>query len=124
MEREDPLDIFGRFLMENLRDKAIYQLERLIHSKIKAPSSLSLQEELSKFTDDEINLIRKLFLDSIDSGIHDFLFAVQEVNDLEEEDINIIVNGENIAALSDGLQGELFTEEGWILQYSEYPDSE
>lgn len=37
----------------------------------------------------------------------------------DNEDFALIKDGENIAELSDGLSGELYTEDGWISKYSE-----
>ena len=47
------------------------------------------------------------------TATHDFLSAIQEKNDLEG-DIKILVGQINIAGESDGLNGEIFTENGWI----------
>jgi hypothetical protein len=54
--------------------------------------------------------------------MHDFLFAVQELSDAGQQ-FEIRVDGENVASLSDGLHGEIFTEEGWIATYSKFPRS-
>ena len=56
---------------------------------------------------------------SIDAAIHDFLFAIEEQADFEN-DIQIIVNEDNIVEMSDGLQGELFTQDGWLEKYSKF----
>ncbi len=37
----------------------------------------------------------------------------------EHDEFQIIVGGENIADISDGLSGELYTSDGWIEKFSE-----
>jgi len=115
----EELDIFGKFLMKHFRDNALYNLNALIEGKQKAPSLQQLQASLASLGEVEIEILKKACMDSLDSGIHDFLFALQESTD-NEVGVEVIVNGENIAKLSDGLQGELFTEDGWFSKYSEY----
>jgi hypothetical protein len=56
---------------------------------------------------------------SVDKAIHDFLFKLQEVADFED-DIQVLVDGENGAGLSDGIHGELFGEDGWQARYSKF----
>jgi len=55
------------------------------------------------------------------SSTHDFLFAIQEQADFEE-DIQLNVANKNVAELSDGLHGEIFSESGWIKKYSAFKD--
>ena len=49
--------------------------------------------------------------DTSDTNTIDFIF---------ENDIQIIVNEDNIVEMSDGLQGELFTQDGWLEKYSKF----
>lgn len=113
------LDIFGKLLMKSFRDRALYQLDTLIEGKFNVPSLQKLQESLSTMNENDKEILIQTCIESLDSGIHDFLFALQESSD-NKDGIEIIVNGKNIAELSDGLQGELFTEDGWFAKFSKY----
>ena len=113
------LDKFGQFLMKNFRDNAIYKINSLFEGHSKAPAYQKLQNSLKPIKDEEKEIIKKAFIISLDSGLHDFLFSLQESTD-NKEGIEVLVNGTNIASQSDGLQGELFTEDGWLSKYSEY----
>ena len=53
-------------------------------------------------------------------AMHDLLFAFQESHDCESG-IEITVNDEPVAAMSDGMHGEIFGEDGWIVRFSKYP---
>lgn len=113
------LDKFGRFIVENMRDKGIDNYDKLAKGLWKTPSLQSLQEDLKQFDENQLSIIRQCVGSSIDTAIHDFLFALQESTDLGQG-IEVIVDKTNIAELSDGLHGEPFGEDGWYAKYSAY----
>lgn len=117
MSRE--LDKFGQFIMENFRDCAIDYYEVLAKGGWKAPSLKPLQTDLSQFTEEQLLVIRRCMISTIDTALHDFLSAVQEASDLDKG-IKIMVDETNIAEVSDGLPGELFSEDGWFAKFSKY----
>lgn len=121
MSHEIALDIIGTIIMEDLRDKSINYLEKLIEGKWKSPSTQQLQIDLKQFNEDQLKIIKRALIASIDTGIHDFLFKIQEQ---DEEGFRITVNGQNIAEISDGLHGELFTEDGWYHRFSKYGEKQ
>lgn len=116
---ENPLDKFGEFIVENMRDKGIEFYDKLSQGSWKAPSLKLLQEDLNKFDEKQLSIIRQCIISSIDTAIHDFLFALQESSDMNEE-VKVIVDGQNIGKLSDGLSGEPYTEDGWYSKYSSF----
>jgi hypothetical protein len=113
------LDKFGEFVMKKLRDPAINNVEGLLRSHWKAPALKKLQSSLTKLTPKEKELVRRCVVQSIDTAIHDFLFAVQERADFEN-DIEIRVDGKNIVPLSDGIHGEAYGDEGWQARFSDF----
>jgi hypothetical protein len=119
MEPDNTLDKFGKFLVEKCRDKGIYCTEQLLHARWKAPHLQSIQAELALLTQSQKEVVRKATILSIDSAIHDFLFALQERADFEN-DIQIIVDNKNIVEISDGIHGEPYSEEGWYTKFSKY----
>jgi hypothetical protein len=123
METENRLDKFGQFLVENLRDRGISKAEGLLNGEWRAPSLLNLQTELGKLSDAQKESVKATVINSIDTAIHDFLFALQERTDFDN-DIQIVVDGENVAELSDGIHGEAYTDEGWYAKYSKYGEPE
>lgn len=115
-------DVFGQFLVTEFRDNTIDFFEILVKGDWKSPGLQKLQLELSSFDQDQIDIIRRVLIRSIDTGMHDLLFKLQEQADFENE-IKILVNGTNIIAESDGLHGELFTEDGWNHRFSKYGEN-
>ncbi|QDT64670.1 hypothetical protein V22_19110 [Calycomorphotria hydatis] len=117
---KESLDKFGEFFVRNLRDKMLDDLEMLMAGSWKAPALQNLQERLAAMSDDQRSTIRDTAERLITTGMHDFLFAVQEDSDAEGS-IRLEVDGVEIAKTSDGLHGEIFTEDGWIERFSKYP---
>lgn len=114
----DALDAFGRFVMENLRDKAISTAELTLAGHWKAPSLQKLQSELAGLTAEQQRLVIRV----VDSATHDFLFALQEAND-DDQSVQVLVHGENVAEQSDGLHGEPYSGEGWQARFSKYGEA-
>lgn len=119
METDDTLNKFGKFLVQNLRDSGINFAENLLANHWKSPELINLQNEIQSFSDDKKNIIRQIVVKTIDNAIHDFLFAVVEQADFDNE-IQIIVDKKNIVELSDGLHGESYSEDGWNAKFSKY----
>ncbi|MEZ4222534.1 MAG: hypothetical protein R3B13_16460 [Polyangiaceae bacterium] len=105
------------YVATNLRDRGIDHLDSLLAAHWKAPSLLKLQIELQRLTPTQRDLVRRAFGSSMDAAIHDFLFALQEQCD-NEGSISVRVGRHNVAKLSDGLQGEMFSADGWFARFS------
>ncbi|WP_434752301.1 hypothetical protein [Paenibacillus amylolyticus] len=119
MNEKQALDTFGQVVMSDLRDRSIDFFELLVEGHWKSPSLEKLQAGIQGLNEEQINLVRAILIRSLDRGIHDFLFKLQEQADFEN-DIEIKVQDVDIIQSSDGLQGELFTEKGWIAKFSKY----
>ncbi|WP_088341940.1 DUF6547 family protein [Robiginitalea sediminis] len=122
----DPLDKFGKLVVEKLRDKQIDAFQGLIKGKWRDKKSKELHAKLSKFTLNQKQVVADVLEEALENAMHDFLFAIQESNDLDDG-LKVYMNGKNVAELSDGLHGEIFGEEGWVHRFSRhksfYPDN-
>ena len=115
MKALTPVDKFGKFIVENLRDKGIDFAEGLLSKHWKAPSLLDMQNEIANLNDIQKSAFIKAVTETLDGAMHDFLFALQEINDIQ-----ILVDGQNIVELSDGIHGEAYSNEGWFSKYSKH----
>lgn len=122
MSDENNLEYFGRFIVENLRDRALDHFEILAKRGSKAPALQDLQAALSKLTPAQLEVARRAIRRVIDSAIHDFLFALQEEHD-SSGPLEVRVNGEAVAATSDGLHGEPYSDDGWFARFSRFGDT-
>ena len=114
------LEKFGRLIIASLRDSGITHFDGLSKGHWKAPSLQPLQAELSKMNDEQKAVVRRCVIQCLDNALHDFLFALVEANDFDTG-IALVVDGKNLAEISDGLHGEPYTDQGWIAKFSEYP---
>lgn len=110
-------DQFGEFIVQNLRDRMFEGLERLMGGGSKAPAVQKLQAQLSSFTPEQKQVLRDLVEDLTTTGMHDLLFAISDSGGA----VKVLVDGHDVAQLSDGLQGEIFGDDGWIVRFSKYP---
>lgn len=114
------LDKFGEFYVRNLRDKMLHDIDMLLSGAWKAPSVLNLQKMLADLPEDSRDLIREVAEHMVVTGMHDFLFALQEEAD-NDGAIRLMVDGVEVAKESDGMHGEISSDEGWIARFSQYP---
>ena len=128
MENENPVDLepldrFGKFIMENLRDRGIHWCDVLLASKTAAPSSRELQKSLAAMSDEQRSLVRRCVVACLDVATHDFLFKLHERADFEN-DIQILVDGVNVENLTEaGLHYEVFCDDGWQALFSRYGEA-
>jgi hypothetical protein len=125
---KEKLDLLGRFVIESLYDRALDYYDRLVYGLWKSAKLIALHEQLTMLNAAQQELVKQCVKDAIDTGVHDFLFRLHEVADVVAADykghrIQLLVDGVDATAISDGLQGELYGKEGWIAKYSQYaPD--
>lgn len=121
----DPLAKFGKFLMENLRDEIIHYYDMTMEARWAKndPNSLQARIQALNLTQEQRLALRECMIGAADGGIHSFLFKLQEQADFENS-IQIMVDGENVEELSDGIHAESFGEEGWIATFSKHENIE
>src|SRR5262249_25154812 len=85
----------------------------------RAEALQQLQADLKQLSESQRAIVRRCIVNTIDGAIHDFLFALQELADFED-DIQVHVQGKHIAKISDGLHGEMFSDRGWMAKFSKY----
>jgi hypothetical protein len=113
------LDNFGKVVAEDLRDSALNHYLDLETGFIGSKSARELSASLSEFSEEQRQLIRKIITECVDTGVHDFLFALEE----NRHGVSVSINGQDISGISDGLQGEIFTEDGWFEKFSQHKEN-
>lgn len=115
------VDKFGEFIITRFRDRSIDYFDALAEGLWKAPALKEIQADLATLTEEQRALVRRCVISTLDNGLHDLLFAFVEAHDCEEG-IDVIVDGQNVAELSDGLNGEQFSDQGWIAKFGSYTE--
>lgn len=125
MDGSENLNTFGELLIKQVRDRTIDQWEKILTGQIKSKRAVSVYEEAQvKLDSSALEMVTGLVSQIVDSTLHNFLSLCEQ-----EEKIKILfktnyieeAEATDIVGNSEGLAGELYTEDGWILKYSEKP---
>ena len=116
-EQQSTLDSFGEHLVKSVRRIALIQVRKLIRGEMKGAAGIRFKELFENFTPDQLASIDQATEFAIDSTLFNVLFSA------DSESLRILFpdnTGEyiNIADLSDGLSGELSSDDGWITRFS------
>ena len=123
METKEILNQFGKDFVKSVRDNSLFVFEGTVSGHMKSTSDRKLHEAINNLKNEDVELIRQIVYKMVDSTIHNTLFFFeQDIDDWKisnsEKDVT------SLADISDGLCGELYSQEGWIEKYSEYKSSE
>lgn len=123
MSEKEKLDSFGELLISQVRDRSIEQWENMLTGQLKSKRAVNVYEEAQlKLDGPALEMVTGLVNQIVDSTLHNFLSLIEQ-----EEKIKLLFKGSgceedtgevDIKEISDGLAGELYTEDGWILKYS------
>ncbi|AIQ54615.1 hypothetical protein [Paenibacillus sp. FSL R7-0331] len=126
MNAKEKLDMFGELVINQVRDSTIEQWEKMLTGQLKSKRAVNVYEEAkSKLDGPALEMVMGLVNQIVDSTLHNFLELFEQ-----EEKIKLLFMGSGskedtgeveIKEISDGLAGELYTEDGWILKYSQKP---
>ncbi|HET8687916.1 MAG TPA: hypothetical protein VFM18_14840 [Methanosarcina sp.] len=114
------LEKFGLFIVTNMRDKALDQFQMLINGELASQEYQELYKKLNSTSNIDVNVLKEIVMDTVDTALHDLLVALQEAHEFNEG-IAVFSGEDNIAEESGSLNFEPFTEDGWIKKYSKYP---
>ncbi|ADZ85084.1 hypothetical protein QTL86_22675 [Cellulosilyticum sp. ST5] len=109
----DVLSRFGEILISDVRDRTIRSYDMRINGKMKDESSQKLYSEVEQLDITQRQLIERIVPQIVDLSIHNMLCMLEE-----HSNIDMQIEGESISEISDGLSGELYTEDGWIQRFS------
>mgnify|MGYP001557793087 CR=1 FL=1 len=115
------LDRLGKLVMQRLRDEPFEFFEKLTQGHWKGPSLQRLHRDLRSLSPEQLQIVRRCVRFAVDEGIHSFLFGLQEA--CEKEKLELRIQGDNVLDLTDGLHGELFTEDGWQARFSKFGEA-
>jgi hypothetical protein len=111
----ESLDAAGRFLMR-VRDRAIAHIEAEYAGQMMKSASARRIGELAACLTEEAQ--RELAIAAADELLATLFYALEE-----DRSVELRSGDRSLAEISDGLAGELYTEDGWISRFSSYPAS-
>jgi hypothetical protein len=112
------LDKFGQLLMTKVRDEAISDWDRIVDGRMKSQRASELHQAVATFSEEQQKVFLSLVPEVVDTVLHHLLWMFDQRNDVmlgvRSDDKKI----ENLKEISDGLPGELYSDEGWIARFS------
>lgn len=110
------LDEFGKIFVSEVRDNTISVFNRIFDGSMGGETAKKVREWIADFDEMEQRRIQDVISSAVDQCLHNMLFMAEQ-----HEDMEFIYHGDNLVEESDGLAGELYTEDGWIEKYSQFP---
>lgn len=113
------LDKFGRALVQNVRDEAISDWAMIVSGQMISERAQEVRDRLSTLSTEQQHAVTSLVPEVVDTVLHHLLRFLEE-----EVDVEVAVNADggrvpSLRDVSDGLPGELYTDEGWIARFGE-----
>ena len=114
---DNVLDEFGEVLIQSVRDRTISNWDKMLNGQMKGLSAQQVMGKLEGFTEEQKEILKWIVPKIVDLSLHNFLAMFEEYDNIN---IEVVTNGNsgNIRKLSDGLAGELYTDDGWISRFS------
>jgi hypothetical protein len=117
------LDELGETLIREVRDRTIDELDEILNGTALPAWKRGLHSDLeAAYPELSHEPIRHLVVIAVDTALHNFLWAVES-----SRRIKLGIQGgddvvQDVVELSDGLSGELWTDDGWIARFSRARD--
>lgn len=123
MNNNAPLDHFGADFINNVRDASLHTLTQMLAGKMQDRANQQLHQQIATLDEAQRAAVCAALYKAVDLTLHNTLFFFEQ--NIGDWRIAYSAQGvDDLAALSDGLCGELYTEDGWIARHSEYPPLE
>ena len=114
---ENILDEFGKILIKEVRDNVIDAMNERIDGERKGITAQLIQKKIAILNNEQIEILKWLIPEIVDFSLDSMLFMFEGHPDLQ-----LVFQGVDLKEVSDGLSGELYTEDGWIQKFSKYDE--
>ena len=108
------VDDFGEIYIKEVRDRTLAVYDKLKRSEMQSAHSRQLSRVLQQISADHPHLLDQVVMEIVD------LMLFHSLNCIEQH-CELVMEDQVVTDLSDGLAGELYSEEGWIQRFSHYP---
>ena len=114
---EDVLNEFGKILITEVRDGTIDSMNKMIDGTMKGTTVKLIRKKIAILNNEQIEILKWLIPEIVDFSLDSMLFMFEGHPDLQ-----LVFQGVDLKEVSDGLSGELYTEDGWIQKFSKYDE--
>lgn len=111
--KDNTLDLFGELLIKQVRDETISEWDMILNGKMKGVTAKEVKNRISSFNQEQLEVLKWIVPQIVDLNLHNLLFTIEE-----SDELFVAIDDKEIKEESDGLAGELYTEDGWIRRFS------
>jgi hypothetical protein len=113
----EKLDFFGEKLITKVRDYTLGDFDSIVRGKMKSDVARKLAEDVSSLDASAQNTLERVVCHMVDRALHNLLWMIDSNPEL---DVAYLADGQptHMKTVSDGLAGELYSDDGWIAKYS------
>jgi len=130
MNNQEVLNKFGQTLMREVRDRSIRELDRVMTGAT-PQTRAEMTARLSSLNPEQISAVQDFMVMAVDRVLFCTLDMLEQHETygsplpewMDGTEMKLLVCGEDVVQLSDGLAGELFGD-GWIQKFSQQPEPE
>jgi hypothetical protein len=108
-----PVGRFGRYVVERGYAPGVAAMESSLSGKGVAPDEAHLRGLLATLSADQADAVRELVKNALLEALHGLTHGISHDTDA----IQVLFEGQDVAALSDGLHGDLLV---WLATFSEH----
>jgi hypothetical protein len=122
-DRDPALDQFGEDFVHRVRDDTLTEIDDILVGRARPDWKRELYEAIDTSTNqDQRELLRHVVAIAVDTAMHNILWMFESTKTLNIEIVGPDAERHDIVEMSDGLSGELWTEDGWIARFSRDKD--
>lgn len=112
------VDKFGELVIVPARDNTYEFFDFAVKRHWKGPAFQSRQNELASLDPATIAMIRVWVHECVDHALATVLHRLDEATDLHG--LQVLMDGDNVAKLSDGFSAEPYSDRGWYARFSKF----
>lgn len=113
------LDKLGKLLIEQVRDETLDDYLMIKEGRMKSAETEALYAKIQAVGTENINVLDEVTVHIVDRLLHNLLVAMEETEEIALVAKDAISPNVDLAEQSDGLAGELYSNESWIKRFSE-----
>ncbi len=123
--KDEMLDLFGNKLIYEVRDYYLDQFNNSIIKEAYTDEKKIFKQKYESLGLEGQEFLKKVVTEAVDSTLHYFLWMIEQDEEYDLVRYSKEDKSESVSLrdISDGLCGELYTEDGWIERFSKYPPS-
>ncbi|QDU80065.1 hypothetical protein Pla110_17870 [Polystyrenella longa] len=112
-----PLEEFGKSLIDEVRNASLSEFFQTLNGEMLSQRALAIHTKSERFTPEDLSMMKDLLRDYCDLMLHNTCMFLEGNPNVRLSIIDENREWIDIEDVSDGLAGELYSDEGWLHKY-------